>query len=1330
MSLAAKTTATLCLLFIVCVAVSQPIIQSFSPTSGPVGTSVTITGANFSNVAANNTVFFGAVKATVISASGTSLNVTVPAGATYQPITVTTSGLTAYSGLAFNTTFGNGLAVLAEGSFSKKMTFQAGNGPSMITLADFDGDGKIDMATSNDSANSLSVFRNTTVSEISFIKKDFAAGNGPFNIASGDIDGDGKIDIALVNSISNTLSVYKNNSTVGNISFAAKLDFTTGTFPGSLAITDFDGDGKPDIAVANQKSNSISVFKNTTQVGSISFAAKSDIALVASPIWLAAGDLDGDLKPEIVVANLGDGVGNKISVFRNISASPNAISFAPKQDFVAGIYQLAVSIGDLDNDGKADLAVTNMGNSGLTTVLKNNSSAANLAFEIVNYYTTEGEPFCVAINDLDGDTKPDLVVANSNSNTVSVIKNKSGAIATADTRKYKVGGFPWGVAVGDLDGDGKPDVVTADHWSRSVSVLRNQLSSVVIQSFSPPSIGEGGEVNIQGSGFKDITGVSFGGVAATSFSAWSEYGITAVVGKGASGAISVTAGTEKGFLDGFTFLPVPTIHSFQPVVGFKGATITIKGKYFVDIDSVYFGDGAAKTAAVSFVVESDSVITAIVGVGASGSVSLFRKKDGNQAALAGFIYKPAPVITSFTPANAAPGTLVTINGSNFSEATEVLFGEAAASSFTVVAPNIITAVVAGNSGGNIAVRSPYGVGYKDGFYNGISIASFSPAAGPVGTVVTIKGVNFGNSTANNIVHFGAAKAKVISSSENTLLVVAPSGSTYAPIGITNNQLTANSTKPFNFTFPDTPKLFNGHTFDTRLPFSTGNNNGGADLKMCAADFDGDGKTDVAVVNEASNVFSFMRNTGTKNHPDFYNGGPQIPVPQPALYATGIFAADMNGDGKHDLVSVDAANNKLMILVNNSTVGTIVFNTPALIPLDFIPVSAAMISDFDLDGKFDILSVDGGTDRLIVYRNTYKNGIFSFEPTMYLPVMDEIMNIGISDLDNDGKSDIVLMGWYKMEIYKNESQPGKAAFVKKNEYDLSGERYIYFGDFNGDDKNELVLTNPYNGMIKVLANKSAANTVEFDTPIEIAGGVNPYLIAINDIDGDGKPDIAAVDFNPGRVAIFKNNSEGQTIAFGEKVADFVMTSTPSELVVCDIDSDGKPDILVVSENFDQLSVYRNLVGETKSIFLCPPYGSGSIAEKIFVNQYQWQVSTDSGKTFTDIVESDFYITPTGNVLGFNNVPSSFYGYQYRCVMDGENGLPTVLKFGNKWKGGSDNLWNNPANWSCGTLPDANTDVVVEVGSTIIVSANAICRSLTVMEGSEVKVNLGFTLTITK
>ena len=299
----------------------------FSPRSGAIGTTVTITGSNFSTTPADNIVYFGAVRATVSSATSTSLTVTVPVGATYAPITVTdlTTGLIAYSAKPFTVTFAGGGSI-SSSSFAAKVDFTTGIGPPDLAIADLDGDGKPDLAVTNMEGNTVSLFRNTSTSGSitsgSFAGKvDFTTGTNPYMVAIGDLDGDGKPDLAVTNVNSNTVSVFRNTSTTGLItsgSFAAKVDFTTGYWPRDVAIGDLDGDGKPDLAVTNVNSNTVSLFRNTSTSGSItsgSFAAKVDFTTGSGPDGVAIGDLDGDGKPDLAVTNEGS---NTVSVLRNV----------------------------------------------------------------------------------------------------------------------------------------------------------------------------------------------------------------------------------------------------------------------------------------------------------------------------------------------------------------------------------------------------------------------------------------------------------------------------------------------------------------------------------------------------------------------------------------------------------------------------------------------------------------------------------------------------------------------------------------------------------------------------------------------------------------------------------------------------------------------------------------------------------------------------------------------------------------------------------------------------------------------------------------------------
>lgn len=229
-------------------AFAQPSISSFTPVSGKVGTSVTINGSGFSTTPSLNIVYFGKIKATVSAATATSLTVTVPAGATYQPITVNVSNLIARSSKPFIVTFGAGEA-LSSSAYSGHTTFTTASNPMYMAEGDLDNDGKIDLVTSNLNSNSISIFRNTatkgTVGTSSYASKsDISCSDQADAIHIDDIDGDGKLDLIVGIKNSNLISIFRNTSSVGSISFASASNFSTGTEPYFIAVNDFDGDGK------------------------------------------------------------------------------------------------------------------------------------------------------------------------------------------------------------------------------------------------------------------------------------------------------------------------------------------------------------------------------------------------------------------------------------------------------------------------------------------------------------------------------------------------------------------------------------------------------------------------------------------------------------------------------------------------------------------------------------------------------------------------------------------------------------------------------------------------------------------------------------------------------------------------------------------------------------------------------------------------------------------------------------------------------------------------------------------------------------------------------
>ena len=490
--------------------------------SGIPGTTLVINGNNFNATTANNFVFFGNQRATVLSGSATSLSVTIPLGTTYASVTVldTVSHLRATALRTFTPLYDT-VAFQPSTLFNlnSNVSFHpsvASGTPKLYSVeyADIDGDGKSDLIVSGTGSDSIIVYRNISsvgqVTAASYATPlSFKVNSQPINVKIADFDADGKPDIAAACAGAGGVSIIRNTSTPGNISFATFFQVNTyssfylaGVLPNELSIGDFNNDGRPDIAVvhngfaSSSLPGSVYIIRNNYNRDTLSgtFISATDFdtirvkmytANTSAPISIASADLDADGKMDLVVS---DQVARKLEVFQNTS-SGTAISFATPVSINTG--------RDLPGSTRP---------CGLASYPS--FPSANCATCSNSY--TQGKtdyPTQVRIGDFDNDGKPDLVVSVSDSdllqfnvhNNLAIFKNngslsfgaKQLVAMSYDTLvgspATPIGASPVGIALADMDADGKLDIVNTNSGGGSMGIIKNTTTGGAI-SFATPVV--------------------------------------------------------------------------------------------------------------------------------------------------------------------------------------------------------------------------------------------------------------------------------------------------------------------------------------------------------------------------------------------------------------------------------------------------------------------------------------------------------------------------------------------------------------------------------------------------------------------------------------------------------------------------------------------------------------------------------------------------------------------------------------------------------------------------------------------------------------------------
>jgi hypothetical protein len=909
------------------------------------------------------------------------------------------------------------------GSFGAKTDFTTANGPRGVAVRDLSGDGKFDLAVACLNASKVSVLLGNGTGGFG-AKTDFATGAQPVAVAVGDWNGDGKPDLAAANQGANTVSILTGT---GTGSFGASTDLPVTYGPGSIAPMDLNGDGTLDLAVACAPAGQISVLRGiggaitppgvkgftsgasqgysivatpgfligTVRVDGVSQGAISsysfsnvtanhsiDVSLNSGFTITASAGTGGSITPPGVITlptgggqayTIAASAGSRLrrsrgwclarrhrlvfvhqrhgepliyATFDGYSIIANAGSgkFGPRTALGTGMGPVDVAVGDLNGDHKPDLVIANSQDYSLSVLLGDGAGG----FGALTTFATSFPPAGLATADLSGDGLLDIAVAEPQYNMVSVLL-ADGAGGFGPPMDHAVGPGPTAVAIGDLNEDGYPDLVVANTGGSSMSLLLGT--------------GAGNFANgTQFSGGTQPSSIAIGDLDSDSH-------LDVIAGSPQASQVTVLRGDGAG--------------GFEPQV---------ESNTGVNCAALAIGD-----------LNHDGYIDVVVASSYTSKVSVLSGDGTGQ-------FEPIGQFdTGYPPSSVAVGDL---NGDG---------------KLDVAAPNIyalVVSVLLGDGSGALGSRTDFGAGVAPGV---VTIADVSADGLPdlavvnadnnTNTVSVLLGV--GGSIAppgRTVLGSGASQAYTITAHQgyvttDVLVDGVSQGAigSYTFAGVTSNHsidasftsgftLTANAGVGGSITPAGVITVASGAT----QPYAIAAANG-----YIISDVLVDGISQGAVGSYTfSNVVS--NHTVAASFVPAYRitaaGGSGVFGPKtdygPGSFPTSDVLRDVSGDGNPDLIVANWFGNSVSVLLGDGAGG---FGPKTDFGAGDRPVSVA-VGDLNGDGKPDLAVANYGTPAVSVLLGS---GTGSFATKLDFPVGGNPTAIAIGDLDVDGKPDLAV-----------------------------------------------------------------------------------------------------------------------------------------------------------------------------------------------------------------------------------------------------------------------------------------------------------------------------------
>ena len=955
-------------------------------------------------------------------------------------------------------------------------------GPGQARAADVNGDGIPDLVYPTYNGANV-VIRLGLGGGVFGDERKNPTGLGSYNVEILDVNGDGQIDIVSGNAVADTVSVLLGN---GDGSFQPTKNFAVGQNPFSIVAADFNGDGRPDFVTSNRGDNTVTVLLGN---GDGTLQTKQVYTTGKTPRGVTVGDFNGDGFPDIATANQGDNtasilLGRGDGTFSSgTTQTPPAPSLRPHE----------VAIADLNGDGRPDIVTANRPDNSVSVLL----SSAGGAFQPRQTFGTDRAPMSVAIGDFNGDGKPDLATANYEGSSSSVLLG-NGDGTFQPTRNIPVGSAAYGVTIADIDGDGNDDILVANKNDNNVGVLVSNGDG----TFQPMRI------NPVASGpyviaVKDL---NHDGKLDLTVSHFSSEVVDVLIGNG----------------DG-TFEPTR-----QFPVGSRPYGVAVAD---------FNGDG------------HEDIVTA--NYRSSNSTVLLGSGDGN--------FGPPTII----PVGKAPNRVATadLNGDGIPDVITADYGSNAVSVLLGIGDGSFQprrSFPAGSGPASVAVQDLDGDGLPDLVVGNRNVSNVNVLLGNGDGSFQLP-TKFGtgkNRYATAIADVnGDGYPDLVKTSVRQGTVTLQLGSGTGAFGAGQSVAVGSaptSTAVSDFNRDGRPDLVTTNSDDGTVSVLLGNGDGTFNIqqtfpvgrsprRVATADLDGDGIADIVVSNYNDDTVSVLLGRG-----DGTFSAQQVTAVGSRPYALEV--GDVNGDGRPDIVVANAASNTVSVLLGSGDGRFQVQHSAAVGQQPF----AITLLDLDGDGNLDMATADAFDNTVSVFLGT---GDGSFQIRESLTVGARPYSLVAVDVDGDGDPDLVTTnhGNATLSILLNVGGTLRLSPAISTDQ-LPTETLA--ADVNVDGRQDLVTIGNQDRANGVLLGRGDGTFQPATTATNVDLLNTPFLA---DLDGDAVPDRIVLD-RSGQI-LFRRGLAGEAKSFappavlnpGHPARDIAIVRTASGLVLAAADA---------------------------------------------------------------------------------------------------------------------------------------------------------------------------------